>query len=251
MIRRSIDPGRPTTRFIEDESRKVKADIKKQRSDPSLRKLCQRCDEKFLLDFYLFLTLPVQFEYEAEIQKSKSHSVIVKRSCRLWSPDLLRYGEGKKERFTLADLRRIAATARKLQGQLQSLEKHGYLRQLADTAHKLGSRILDLRRTPLCRTLTLDRYLSDLDLLTGSLVVGPAAFEGILALPKIARRFNSCLNQHADRILRKICQHVRECWGSWQDQLVSDWLRDTRIPHVLTADALKVWRNRQGLKDQK
>ncbi len=124
------------------------------------------------------------------------------------------------------------------------------LRQIASRAERLAAEIIRLRKTLLVRHLKAQGALAPNDLLSGSpLSTGAStAFQGVLSLPDLAKRFGaqSGRPEHTRR-LTKIYRHIRQCTGQWHDAKVAHILNalDPYVPQ--TEQALKEWRKRHNL----
>jgi hypothetical protein len=164
------------------------------------------------------------------------------------APDLLRYGPGTREKFTL--------------NQLRSLGR--YLDARIDMIRKL-------KRTPLVAWLQVKKQISADDVLFqpydvpekqeedwlsiwfGKYRAGPpddpfvnrlqASLETVRRLPKTARRKRAA-DLSIDANLTSVCEYVERTCGGPNYHLLSDLLGPLHIPHTDSQAALKVWRKR-------
>jgi hypothetical protein len=184
--------------------------------------LCHRgCDRAILESLLVFLTHPTPLRLEAGLERKQPIEIHLRPLDALKTTDALG-----------TDMRR--------------------LRQIASRASKLGSEIIRLRKTPLVRHLDAEGKFFQGDLLSTSPVLNhlgglsqPTGLQGLIDLPRLAKKLGSERSPERTRLLKKIYAHIRERTGHWYDGRVADVLNAFDLPYL--EPSLKEWRKRHGL----
>lgn len=184
--------------------------------------------------------------------------LVVKKARMLWTPKRYRWEmkpllDPRDPNLASRSLRkRTAAKAPQSRNPLQyggassgefSLDD---LQKSRDLAEELMVQIARLRGTRFVKDLVAEGDIQEDDLLHPGLTFGPL-FRGLTLLPNWAQSVAKQLDYRSDQVLKEICQYVRDQTKTWNDELVSGWLRDTKKPHVENPTALKQWRHEHGL----
>jgi hypothetical protein len=127
------------------------------------------------------------------------------------------------------------------------------LRQIAARAKRLKKEIEELRKTELVRSLVQDGTLPKGDLLAGSQLKDTTKkLDGLIALPDIVKRRFSRKSVDRTTLRIDLAKHIREKTGDWQDRLRATLLLEL-LPHnpnrPISAKSEYRWRKRQKLID--